>query len=171
MLSISRCVSIATAWSRRRSRLLCCCCLVVAAASSSVTSRTPCAARTTSEFSAVAPQTFHTDVCVAPPATSASNWATAPVARTVIERRGNGTLGTLTSGATATAGGGDAAVAMAAGASTGDGGGASLRSAAASRRPTEDIVRDLAAEVKARKESDARMTALLAERAASAAAE
>ena len=45
-------------------------------------------------------------------------------------------------------------------------------SAAASRRPTtEDIDRDLAAEVKARKESDARMTALLAERAASAAAE
>ena len=44
-------------------------------------------------------------------------------------------------------------------------------SAAASRRPTEDIDRDLAAEVKARKESDARMTALLTERAASAAAE
>ena len=71
-------------------------------------------------------------------------------------------------GATTTAGGGDAAGAMAVGASTGDGGGAS---AAASRRPTEDIDRDLAAEVKAREESDARMTALLAERAASAAAE
>ena len=71
-------------------------------------------------------------------------------------------------GVTATAGGGDAAGAMAAGASTGDGGGAS---AAVSRRPTGDIGRDLAAEVKARKESDARMTALLAERAASAAAE
>ena len=71
-------------------------------------------------------------------------------------------------GATATADGGDAAGAIAAGASTSDGGGAS---AAASRRPTEDIDRDLAAEVKAREESDARMTALLAERAASAAAE
>jgi len=42
---------------------------------------------------------------------------------------------------------------------------------AASRRSTENIDRALALEVKARKESDARMTALLAERAASAAAE
>ena len=40
-----------------------------------------------------------------------------------------------------------------------------------SRRPTEDIDRAVAAEVKARKESDARMTALLTEREASAAAE
>ena len=72
---------------------------------------------------------------------------------------------------TAVTGGGDSAGATAAGTSTGDaqrGGGAS---AAASRRPTEDIDRALAAEVKARKESDARMTALLAEREASAAAE
>ena len=73
-------------------------------------------------------------------------------------------------GATAAAGGGDAAGATAAGASSGDGqrGGAST---AASRRSTEQVDRALAAEIKARQESDARVKALLAERAASAVVE
>ena len=73
-----------------------------------------------------------------------------------------------TAGATVAAGGGDAAgAATAVGASSGDdgrrGGGAST---AASRRSTEEVDRALAAEIKARKESDTRMTALLAERSA-----
>ena len=70
--------------------------------------------------------------------------------------------------ATAAAGGGDAAGATVAGASDGQRSGAS---AAANRRSTGDIDRAIALEIKARQDSDARMEALLAERAAPAATE
>ena len=76
-----------------------------------------------------------------------------------------------TAGATAAAGGGDAASATAAGASSGDGQRGGGASTAVSHRSTEQVDRDLAAAIKARQKSDAQMTALIAERAASAAVE